>query len=113
MRCGFAAQPARGVNLPETFNPPLTASPNAASTCIGRRCRDPGGGMSRLGKGSFGRLLRGVGALLADAGMIMLKWLGLGSAVLAACIAADMAVTSLSLRECVLLAAAAILALTV
>jgi diguanylate cyclase (GGDEF)-like protein/PAS domain S-box-containing protein len=46
-------------------------------------------------------------------GRAMLKWLGIGSAVLGACIAAGMAVTSLSWRECVLLAAATILALTV
>jgi hypothetical protein len=30
------------VNLPETFNPPLTASCNAASTCIGQLCHDRG-----------------------------------------------------------------------
>jgi diguanylate cyclase (GGDEF)-like protein/PAS domain S-box-containing protein len=74
--------------------------------------------MRRFGIHSFGQWLRG--AAVAPAGDVdpaegraMLKWLGLGSAVLAACIAAGMAVTSLYLRECVLLAAVAILALTV
>jgi diguanylate cyclase (GGDEF)-like protein/PAS domain S-box-containing protein len=74
--------------------------------------------MRRFGIHSFGQWLRG--AAVAPAGDVdpaegraMLKWLGLGSAVLAACIAAGMAVTSLALRECVLLAAVAILALTV
>jgi diguanylate cyclase (GGDEF)-like protein/PAS domain S-box-containing protein len=74
--------------------------------------------MTRFGIQSFGRWLRGAAAASAGdvdpvEGRAMLKWLGLGSAVLAGCIAAGMAVTSLSLRECVLLAAVAILALTV
>src|ERR1043166_5096422 len=77
-----------------------------------------GGGMSRFGIHSLGRLLRGEQSPLAgDAdpadGKAMLRWLGLGGAALAACIAAGMAVTTLSLRECVLLAAVAILAVTV
>src|SRR5437868_3116686 len=77
-----------------------------------------GGGMSRFGIHSLGRRLRGEASAPAgdvdpaDSGA-MPKWLGLGGAVLAASIAAGMAVTSLSLRECVLLAVVAILALTV
>lgn len=74
--------------------------------------------MSRFGKLSFGRLLRGESSAPLDGvdpaeGKAMLKWLGLGCAVLAASIAAGMAVNTLSLRECVLLAAVAILAATV
>src|SRR5215510_10494408 len=73
--------------------------------------------MTRFGIHSFGRRLRGAAAPAGDVdsaeGRAMLQWLGLGFAVLVACIAAGMAVTSLSLRECVLLAAVAILALTV
>ena len=74
--------------------------------------------MSRLGIHSFGRWLRGATAAPAGdvdpaEGRATLKWLGLGSAVLAACITAGMAVTSLPLRECVLLAAVAVLTLTV
>jgi diguanylate cyclase (GGDEF)-like protein/PAS domain S-box-containing protein len=72
----------------------------------------------RFGIHSVGRWLRSAAAAPAGdvdpaEGRAMLKWLGIGSAVLGACIAAGMAVTSLSRRECVLLAAATILALTV
>src|SRR5262245_23544567 len=74
--------------------------------------------MRRFGIHNFGRWLRG--AAVAPAGDVdpaegraMLKWLGIGSAVLVTCIAVGMAVTSLSWRECVLLAAVAILAVTV
>ena len=72
----------------------------------------------RFGIHSVGRWLRSAAAAPAGdvdpaEGRAMLKWLGIGSAVLGACIAAGMAVTSLSWRECVLLAAATILALTV
>jgi len=74
--------------------------------------------MSSLGLDRFRRLLRGEVASPADdvdsaEGKAILKWLGLGSVVLAACIAAGAAITTLSLRECVLLAVVAILALTV
>jgi diguanylate cyclase (GGDEF)-like protein/PAS domain S-box-containing protein len=74
--------------------------------------------MSSLGLDRFRRLLRGEVASPADdvdsvEGRVILKWLGLGSAVLATCIAAAAAITTLSLRECVLLAIVAILALTV
>src|SRR3954469_4839516 len=74
--------------------------------------------MSRFGTQGLNRLLRGeVAAAGGDVnpadGKAMLKWLGLGGAVLATCIAAGMAVTMLSLRECVLLAAVVILAVTV
>jgi hypothetical protein len=72
----------------------------------------------RFGIHSFGRWLHSAAAAPAGdvdpaEGRAMLKWLGIGSAVLGACIAAGMAVTSLSWRECVLLAAVTILALTV
>ena len=74
--------------------------------------------MSSLGLDRFRRLLRGEVASPADdvdsaEGRAILKWLGLGSVVLATCIVAGAAITTLSLRECVLLAAVAILALTV
>jgi diguanylate cyclase (GGDEF)-like protein/PAS domain S-box-containing protein len=74
--------------------------------------------MSSLGTKSFGRLLRGATAAHADdvdpaEGRALLKWLGLGCAVLAMCIAAGAAFARLSLLECVLLAIVAILALTV
>jgi diguanylate cyclase (GGDEF)-like protein/PAS domain S-box-containing protein len=74
--------------------------------------------MSSLGLDRFRRLLRGELASPADdvdsaEGRVILKWLGLGSAVLATCIAAGAAITTLSLRECVLLAVVAVLALTV
>jgi len=74
--------------------------------------------MSRFGTQGLNRLLRGeVAAAGGDVnpadGKAMLKWLGLGGAVLATSIAAGMAVTMLSLRECVLLAAVVILAVTV
>jgi diguanylate cyclase (GGDEF)-like protein/PAS domain S-box-containing protein len=74
--------------------------------------------MSSLGLDRFRRLLRGEVASPADdvdsaEGKAILKWLGLGSVVLATCIAAGAAITTLSLRECVLLAVVAILALTV
>jgi diguanylate cyclase (GGDEF)-like protein/PAS domain S-box-containing protein len=74
--------------------------------------------MSSLGLDRFRRLLRGEVASPADdvdsaEGRAILKWLGLGSVVLATCIAAGAAITTLSLRECVLLAVVAILALTV
>ncbi|TKW76619.1 MAG: diguanylate cyclase, partial [Bradyrhizobium icense] len=77
-----------------------------------------GVGMSSLGLDRFRRLLRGEVASQADdvdsaEGRVILKWLGLGSAVFATCIAAGAAFTTLSLRECVLLAVVAILALTV
>jgi diguanylate cyclase (GGDEF)-like protein/PAS domain S-box-containing protein len=72
----------------------------------------------RYGIHSFGRLLRGekVGQphdVDPAGGTAMLKWLGLGGAVLAICIAAGMAFTTTSLRESVLLAVVAILALTI
>ena len=74
--------------------------------------------MSSLGLDRFRRLLRGEVASPADdvdsaEGRAILKWLGLGSVVLATCIVAGATITTLSLRECVLLAAVAILALTV
>src|SRR5262245_38494226 len=74
--------------------------------------------MSRLGIQSLNRLLRGEtaaagGEVESADGKVMLKWLGPGSVVLATCLAAGMAVTTLSLRECVLLAVVAILAVTV
>src|SRR5438105_8509725 len=77
-----------------------------------------GGGMSRIGIRNFGRLLRGGTAgqrhdVDPAEGTAMLKWLGLGCAVLAICIAAGMAFTTPSLRETVLLAVVAILALTI
>src|SRR5882724_4260791 len=76
-----------------------------------------GGGMRGFGIHSFGRSLRGEAAAPAHdvdpaEGKARLKWLGLGCAVLATCIS-GIALTALSLRECVLLAAVAILALTV
>ena len=64
----------------------------------------------------LGRLLRGgapVSEVDAAVGKAMLKRLGLGCFVLAAGVAASMAVTELGLREGVLLAFVAILALTV
>ena len=74
--------------------------------------------MSSLGLDRFRRLLRGEVASPADdvdsaESRAILKWLGLGSVVLATCIAAGAAIATLSLRECVLLAVVAILALTV
>ena len=65
---------------------------------------------------SLGRLLRGgapVSEVDAAVGKAMLKRLGLGCVVLAVGIAASMAVTELGLREGVLVAFVAILALTV
>ena len=65
---------------------------------------------------SVGRLLRG-GAPVSDVdaavGKAMLRRVGLGGAVLAACIATSVAVTELGLREGVLVAFVAVLALTV
>ena len=74
--------------------------------------------MSRFGIENLGRWLRGGAASPADdvdpaEGKSVLKWLGVGGAMLAATIATGMAVTVLSLREFALLAAVAILALTV
>ena len=74
--------------------------------------------MSKFGMERVGRSLRGGTAAPADdvdpaEGNAMLKWLGLGGAVLATSILAGLAVATLSLRECVLLAAVTILALTV
>jgi PAS domain-containing protein len=74
--------------------------------------------MSRLGTHSVGRLLRGELASSTDEvgsaeGRAVLKWLGLGGAVLVACIAAGVAIATLSVRECVLLAAVAVLALSI
>src|SRR5262245_20003017 len=79
--------------------------------------RGSGGGMSRLGRYSMGRLLRGEAAAPADdvdpaGGRAMLKWFGLGCAVLALCIAGLEAAT-FSPRECVLLAVVAILAVAI
>src|SRR5690242_7747039 len=74
--------------------------------------------MSRFGIHSLGRLLRGEASAPAGDvdpahGRTVPKWLGLGGAVLATCLAAGLAMTTLSLRECVLLTALAILAATV
>jgi diguanylate cyclase (GGDEF)-like protein/PAS domain S-box-containing protein len=74
--------------------------------------------MSRFRIHSLDRLLRGkvassAGEVDAAEGRATPKWLGLGGAVLATGIAAGMASTALNLREYVLLAAVAILALTV
>src|SRR5690348_4980972 len=80
--------------------------------------RGSGEGMSRLGKYSFGRLSAGEATQPPSdvdpaPGRAMLKWLVLGCAVLAASFVAGLAATTLSLRECVLLAVVAILAVTV
>jgi membrane protein implicated in regulation of membrane protease activity len=74
--------------------------------------------MSRFSRNSFGRLLRGEGASSAaevesTEGRAMLEWLGPAGAVLAVCIAAVIALPVLSLAERILLAIAAVLALTV
>ena len=73
--------------------------------------------MSGLGKYSMGRLLRGEAAAPADdvdpaGGKAMLKWFGLGCAVLVLCIAGLEAAT-FSLRECVLFAVVVILAVAI
>src|SRR5919198_188358 len=74
--------------------------------------------MSGSGIKSFGRLLRSRMAAPADdvdpaEGSAMLKWLGIGGAVLAICIACGAALAALTFRECVLLTAVGVLALTV
>jgi diguanylate cyclase (GGDEF)-like protein/PAS domain S-box-containing protein len=73
--------------------------------------------MSRLGRHSFGWLLRGEASAPAHDvapadSKAILKWFALGVALLAVCIAAGLT-TSLSLRECVLLAVVVILATTI
>ena len=74
--------------------------------------------MRRFGIRRIGQLLRGDTASSADdadaaAGADVLKWLGLGSAVIAVSIAAGMAAIRPSLTECALFAAVVLLAVTI